>query len=71
MAELVTRLLTESCANEARVVIKSGSAEAFRVAFAGLGELAMQELMTDPAVNSSMSLFQRYLDQQKLQELAR
>ncbi len=69
MAALVVRLLTESCPNEARAAFKSGQAsQALEVAFAGLGQLAMQELMTDKAVQDSMSLFERYLDTKRLME---
>jgi len=38
------------------------------LAFQGLGQLAMQELMTDKVVQDSMGLFERYLDQKRLTE---
>lgn len=67
MAALVTRLLTDSCVNETRAVVKLGQgAQSLQHAFEGLGQLAMQELMADKAVQDSMSLFERYLDQQRL-----
>jgi hypothetical protein len=68
-AALVTRLLTESCADQARAVVQTGqAAQAFQVAFSGLGELAMKELMADKAVLESMTSFQKYLDQKRLNE---
>jgi hypothetical protein len=69
MGALVTRLLTESCVNEVRAVMKTGQgSQALRFAFESLGQLAMQELMTDKTVQDTMSLFQRYVDQKRLNE---
>ena len=66
IATLVTRLLTDSCVSQTKVVMKSGQgAQAMQLAFQGLGQLAMQELMTDKSVRDSMGLFERYLDQQR------
>ena len=45
--ELFTRLLTDACANEAKVALKAGGPMAIQVGFQTLGQLAMQELMTD------------------------
>jgi hypothetical protein len=70
MGALVTRLLTESCADQARAVFKTGGAtSSFQLAFQKLGQLAMQELMTDKSVNESMGLFERYLDQSRFAKL--
>lgn len=67
MGALVTRLLTDSCANEVRAVAKSGQAtEAVKVAFEYLGGLAMQELMADKTVQDTMGLFSHYVDQTRL-----
>jgi hypothetical protein len=69
LAALVTRLLTESCVNEVRAVMKTGQgSQALRYAFESLGQLAMQELMADKTVQDTMSLFQRYVDQTRLKE---
>jgi hypothetical protein len=69
MAALVTRLLTESCVNEVRAVMKTGQgSQALRFAFESLGQLAMQELMADKTVQDTMGLFQRYVDQTRLKE---
>ena len=69
MAAMVVRLLADSCLKETRAVVAAGQVtQSFEVAFAGLGQLAMQELMTDKAVASAMSQFEKYLDQKKLNE---
>jgi hypothetical protein len=69
MAALVTRLLTESCAKQAKAVAQSGqSAQSMQLAFQGLGQLAMQELMTDKSVQDAMGLFERYLDQERFKK---
>jgi hypothetical protein len=66
VADLFTRLLAESCARETRTAFKQGGSKAIEGAFQTLGQLAMQELMTNPAVNASMSEFEKQLDQEKL-----
>jgi hypothetical protein len=69
VAALVTRLLTDACVNETRATVAGGqSAQAVQAAFAGLGGLAMRELMSDPSVQDAMTTFQRYFDQKKLIE---
>ena len=68
MAALVTRLLTVSCANETRAVMKTDAARSFVLAFEGLGVLAMQELMNDKSVKDAMGVFERYLDQKRFAE---
>lgn len=69
MGGLVTRLLTESCAEQAKTAIKSGGTNAFVIAFRKLGEVAMQEIMADPAVNAAIGQFEKYLDQERLKKL--
>ena len=69
MAALLTRLLTDSCVNETRAVMKTGSAQSLKLAFEGLGQLAMQELMADQSVGDAMGQFERYLDQKRLTEI--
>ena len=70
IAAMVTRLLTESCLSETKAVMRIGQlAQSMEFAFQGLGELAMQELMTDQAVSDSMGLFERYLDQKRMTDV--
>jgi hypothetical protein len=68
-AATVTRLLTESCVAQAKVAVQRGGPEAFKSAFGTLGGLAMQELMSNPQVSTSIGGFERYLDKKKLEAL--
>ena len=70
LAALVTRLLTDTCANEMRAFPKDERSAALKLAFENLGRLAMQELMADQSVSESMGHFYRYLDQKRFEELA-
>jgi hypothetical protein len=66
VAATFTKLLTESCVGQARTAYAEGGGKAFELAFATLGQMAMQELMTDPAVNASMGGLQKYIDDEKI-----
>lgn len=63
---LFTRLLSESCASQAREAIKHEGPASFIAAFEVLGKLAMQELMTNGDVNAAISSIGRYMDRKKL-----
>lgn len=67
MGNLVTRLVAENCAKEFRALHKHDSSQGFITAFEFLGRVAMQEIMTHPAVSSSTSGFEKYLDKAKIQ----
>lgn len=62
---LVTRLLTEDCPKQAKVAIEVGGQEAMENAFGIVGEVAMQELMTEPSVGNALGAFDKYLNQDK------
>lgn len=66
MATLVTRLMTENCLVQARSAMEKDGGEAFKVAFGVVGQLAMQELMSNPNVNASFSDFAKYIDKEKV-----
>ena len=66
MASTVMRLMTENCRAEGRSALEKDGIAAFQVAFATIGQLAMQELMSNPDVNASFSRYARYVDQKKL-----
>ena len=69
VAALVVRLLADDCVKETKAVIQGGPfTQSFQVAFARLGELAMQELMTDKAVATAMGDFEQYLDKKRLEQ---
>lgn len=65
MAALVTRLLTEDCVTPAKAAIKAGN-DGFTASFRVLGQLAMQELMSDPNVSASIAEYAQHLDRKKL-----
>jgi hypothetical protein len=67
LANLATKLITESCGKEAKRAVMSEGNESFKAAFGLLGQLAMQELMSDPSVNASFSNYTKYLDQSKFE----
>jgi hypothetical protein len=69
MADLFTRLLADSCMRQSQAAFKEGGAKAIEIAFQTLGQLAMQELMTNPDVNASMARFEKSLDQSKLNKV--
>ena len=63
---LVTRLLAEDCASEFKSVQKADPL-ALRKAFEFVGQVAMQELMTNQDVMTSISSYIKYADQKKIQ----
>jgi hypothetical protein len=64
---LVTSLIAESCANEFRLAAKNeGGSEAVKAAFELLGVLAMQELMSDPAVSRVFTGLEKYVDNKRI-----
>lgn len=65
LAALATKLITASCRTEAKAAMENEGGESFKSAFGALGKLAMQELMSDPAVNSSFTRYAKYLDKAK------
>lgn len=56
MAAMVTRLLTENCKVQAKLASEKESGEApLKTAFGAMGQLAMQELLVNPEVNSAFA----------------
>ena len=68
---LFTRLITETCPNEMRAVIKSEGAEGAKFAFESLGKMAMQELTSNSQVSGVIAGFQRYVDKPKVERILR
>lgn len=64
---IVTRLLTSSCVDQARTAIHNEGTIALKGAFGSLGQLAMQELMTNHEVEASLSGWEKYFDHQKFE----
>ncbi len=67
IAQLFMTLLTERCKAQTREAVQQEGATGITAAFHALGALAMQELMTNPAVAASIGGFERRIDQSKLQ----
>lgn len=65
---LMTRLVTEDCPIEFEQAILAGGQGAVKNAFRTMGEVAMQELMTDGRVAASFQGFEKYLDERKISE---
>ncbi|MGZ5179922.1 MAG: hypothetical protein ACXWC6_06000 [Ramlibacter sp.] len=68
---LFTRLIADNCARETRAAVAADGSEAFRNAFATLGRIAMQELMTDRGVQSGFAGLERYIDKEKVERAIR
>ena len=66
LAQLFTRLLSDSCLKQTKIAYRDGGAKAIEVAFQTFGQLAMQELMSNSDVNTTMGRFERHVDQRKL-----
>lgn len=66
MATIVTRLMTENCRSQSKLAMEKDGAASFQAAFGAIGKLAMQELMSNPEVNSSFSKYSKYLDMNKI-----
>lgn len=69
VGELITRLITEDCPKQANTASKAMGSAAFEQAFKVVGEVAMQELMTEPSVGKSLGAFEKYLDQEKFNKV--
>ncbi|MHB8914272.1 MAG: hypothetical protein ACYC4K_00500 [Thiobacillus sp.] len=65
---LFNRLLAESCAKEVKEAVKFEGQAALKTAFESLGKLAMQELMSNPAVGAGFSGFEKYVDMKKVKK---
>lgn len=66
VATLFTKLIAEKCPAQAKLAMKKDGDVAFRVAFKIIGELAMQELMSNSRVGASFTNFTKYLDRNKI-----
>jgi len=69
MANLFSTLMTERCASETREAFRQEGQSAIEGAFNVLGQVAARELISAPAVNKSMTKFEKYLDEKKLKEV--
>ncbi len=68
-AKLVTRLITDECANEAKAAYAHSGTMGIEAGFQSLGAGAMRELMNDPAVKAGVTNYARYLDSEAIGRL--
>jgi hypothetical protein len=66
VAALFDRLLEVDCRSETIAAVKYDGADAIKISFGLLGQVATKLLMTDPAVDSSVGEFTKYIDAGKL-----
>ena len=66
---LFQKLLVESCRSESSLAIKYEGPVALQSAFSVLGQVAMQELMSNPAVGKGFGELDRFMDQKKIRAL--
>lgn len=70
MARLFTRLMTVECKAEMAVLVKNRDAMGIEAASGRLGEMAMRELLQDPAAMQALIAYARYVDPAAMQKLA-
>ena len=66
MANLFMRLLTQNCVKELQAILKHDGSQSLSQSMEILGRVAMQEITTHPTFTSSISGFEKYIDQEKL-----
>jgi len=71
VGELITRLITEDCPEQASAAYKVLGSSAFEQAFKVAGEVAMQEVMMESNVGQALGAFEKYLDREKVNKLFR
>jgi hypothetical protein len=69
VGELITRLMTEDCPDQVKAAVDENGPLAIQNSFRVVGEVAMQELMADQGVTQSLSGFERYIDQEKINKV--
>lgn len=71
MGALFTRLFAQDCPAEAKVLIGARDEMGLKAAGGMIGEIAMQELMSDPTAMKSLMAYLQYIDNRKLEVLAK
>lgn len=71
IAALFQELLTERCRKQTMDAVRYEGGQAFQQSFGYLGQVAMQELMTDKQVGAGFSAFIKYVDKSKIEALTR
>lgn len=69
MGELLNRLLTISCQQEAKSALKYEGQATMEASFNVLGQVAGREMFSHPAVSAGMSALEKYIDSKAIQAL--
>ncbi len=67
VADLMMKLLTESCQETAVKAFEYEGPKAIEASFNVLGQIAGQEIFSNPDVAATISNFEKYLDSEKLE----
>lgn len=71
VADLFVHLITRQCPTEANAAFGERGTAGLQVAFEALGRLAMLELMSHADTNTAMSSFEKYLDNDRINDVLR
>jgi hypothetical protein len=66
-AATFTKLLAETCAKETKAAVAEGGPAALQAGFGVLGQMAMQELMSNPQVAAAMGGLDKHMDRAKIE----
>lgn len=69
LAATFQRLLTQDCRTETVSMLKAKGPKGLEEAFESLGARAAQQLMSDPAAQSELEKFTKFLDEERFQDL--
>jgi hypothetical protein len=64
---IFTRLLADTCAKETKAAVAAGGQAALQAGFSVLGQMAMQELMSNPQVSGAMGMLEKHIDRTKVE----
>ena len=70
MARVFERLMTVDCLAEIQAIAKAGDTHGVERGFQTLGQIAMQDVMRDPAVGDSLGAVMNYISPDALKNLA-
>jgi hypothetical protein len=62
IAALMRKMLTETCVKEAKLALRHEGQAAFEAAFSIFGEMAAEELFSNPKVNEGIAELEKYVD---------
>ena len=71
MGALLTKLMTDTCKDKASKALKYEGGAAIKASFEFLGQVASQDLFSDPHVANVMADVNKYVDAKKLSELTK